>query len=180
MSITLSNQVAERIIEILSDVHDESRDDNPEFAAEIDRLCGSLQPQPAKLHTIVFRDDDGYYFEFHARTESEKTLLVLLDQHPVYGTMFGEQIIVSQHEPDSLPRVNSHDPALVGEYLFYKDPADDVSSGLYKVVGAPVVADVEDEAESYADSVIQLANECGTELEAFPGELSRTPWEIVE
>jgi|TARA_R110000851_G_scaffold282582_2_gene436104 hypothetical protein len=39
---TLPTASARRIVEILSDIHDDENDDNPVFAAEIDALCGEL------------------------------------------------------------------------------------------------------------------------------------------
>lgn len=45
MHIILTTEQAQRIVEILSDLHDEQVDDNPDFAKEIDSLCGALQPE---------------------------------------------------------------------------------------------------------------------------------------
>lgn len=39
---TLSLKSARRIVEILSDLHDEVNGDNPDYAKEIDTLCGEL------------------------------------------------------------------------------------------------------------------------------------------
>ena len=73
-------------------------------------------------------------------------------------------------------------PVQCGERLFFLDPVyadgEDGSTGWYEVVDAPLI--VEDASgtddltnDDYNDSVISLRNDAGSQLEAYPSELSR-------
>jgi hypothetical protein len=73
-------------------------------------------------------------------------------------------------------------PIQCGETLYFLDPDNSDgkggASGWYEVVDAPLV--IEDDSvtddltdDDYNDSVISLRNEAGSELEAYPSELSR-------
>lgn len=175
MTITLSSDQAQQILEILSDFHDEQQPDNPEYAAEIDAMCGLLQPQQAKLFTVVYQCDDGYFHEHTGHALSSDAMLDLVESHPSLPSVSGTPVTIVEHGSVTHSSVDIDQPALVGEYLIYRDPAEDASSGLYRVVGAPDLQQHDDhDAETYADSVIQLVNDAGSELEAYPHELRRS------
>jgi len=174
MTTTLTSDQAQRILEILSDVHDEQQPDNPEYAAEVDALCAALQPQTSHLYTVVYQNEDGYFFEFTARAEKHDDVLAMLEDHPHLPQVEGKPItIVVHHAEYLLPTVDAEHPAMVGEHLYYRDPDDDASSGLYRVASAPELVEEECGDEEYAGSVIRLVNDAGAELEAYPNELRR-------
>lgn len=73
--------------------------------------------------------------------------------------------------------IDAEYPIMVGEELYYTDPdsadGEEGSTGLYTVVKAPSdpLSLLDDEV--YGDCVITLTNDAGSELEAYPHELSR-------
>ena len=72
--------------------------------------------------------------------------------------------------------IDAAHPLMVGEEVYFSDP-DPIGNAhrLYTVTHAPAdpLSTLDDEV--YADSVITLVNKDGSELEAYPAEVSRLP-----
>lgn len=180
MNTTLSQETAQRVIEILSDLHDEQVG-NPEFAAEIDALCGMLQPQPS-LYTVIFQSEDGYFFEKTVRTTSPKMAWNITTTDPGLPSMEGDPITTVVHgEEHTMHDVSIEHPLQHHEYVYYRDPDDDVASGLYRVAKAPHAPDP-DEVDygeeglaeaAYANSVVTLVRDEESAVEAYVHEVRR-------
>lgn len=81
---------------------------------------------------------------------------------------------INQEDIGDLPMDDWRRNLAVGDEVYWKDPDQGISSGIYRIVGI--------NAESVTDeeTVLQLVSESGSEAEVFASELLAEPEEIIE
>ncbi|CAM3835832.1 hypothetical protein VRRI112168_02345 [Vreelandella rituensis] len=77
--------------------------------------------------------------------------------------------------PTGAQKITFQKPLKLGETVFFVDPCQGLSNGLYTVTWVPSICAAELDEDTYCDSVISLLNVSGGSLEAYPHELYRLP-----
>lgn len=181
MTAIVPNEIAQRIKEILGNAHDEAQnfDGDSTLAVEIDLICGLLDDPLGKLFTVVYEEQNVDIREYTVRASSRADAIALVDQNPALKASDWKLITVVEHgNESSMQPVGIDAPVLVGEYLYFTDPDDAVSSGLYRVESAPNATNSAVmsgfDPESYGNSLVCLHDVEGNLLQVHAHELRRS------
>lgn len=134
--------------------------------------CDGTGPFNIEVTTTALMFDDGVE-KFSGDTTWD-------DDSPIHCLNCNIRALVKDFSVENWP-INVDYPIEPGDRLYFTDPdtsGENGSSGWYQVVTAPIVEDETGDKklltdEAYNKIAVKLVNDAGTEIEAYPQELSR-------